>query len=86
MRHTREPSQPGLALDTGKGAHGVEQILALGRILDVSVDEKGVHFGVNALHHNLETIEVTSFGCLSDLVGESLDQTLIDATTEKASM
>ena len=35
------------------------------------------------LHHNLETIEATSFGCLSDLVGESLDQILIDAMTKK---
>ena len=34
------------------------------------------------LHHNLETIEVMSFGCLSDLIGGPLDQILIDDTTD----
>ena len=36
------------------------------------------------LRHNLETVEATNFGCLSDLIGESLDQILIDATTKKS--
>ena len=43
QRHTGEPSQPGLALDIENGAHGIEQMLAMERILDVGVDEKGVN-------------------------------------------
>ena len=43
QRHTREPSWPGLVLDIGNDAHGIKQMLAMGRIFDVGVNEKGVN-------------------------------------------
>ena len=46
-------------------------------LLDVCVNEKGVSFGVDVLHHDLEAIEAASFGSL-DLVGETFNEVLID--------
>lgn len=46
-------------------------------LLDVGVDEKGVHFGVNILHHDLEPVEAACFWYL-DFSAESLDEVLID--------
>jgi len=46
-------------------------------LLDICVDEKRVCFGVDVLHHDLESVEASSLWYL-DLVGESLEQVLVD--------
>jgi hypothetical protein len=50
-----------LAIDAGNSFHGVKEVFALGRILDISVDEKQVGLGVNVLHHDLEAVEAPGF-------------------------
>jgi len=67
----------GLALDAGDSLDSIEEVFALGGLLDVCVNEKGVSFRVDVLHHDLEAIEAASFGGL-DLVGETFDEVLID--------
>ena len=59
-------SPVGLALDTGNGVHGVEVVLALGGVLDVSIDKERVSLGMDILqvHHNLEAIETVSLSGL----------------------
>lgn len=39
----------GFLLDARNGVDGVEEVFALGGVLDVGVDEKGVCLGVNVL-------------------------------------
>jgi hypothetical protein len=48
---------------------GVEQVQFLFWILDVCVDEEGVHFIVDVFDCNLEAIEAVGFGCC-DFGGE----------------
>ena len=57
--------------------NGVEEVIILGRVLDVSINEERVSFGVDILHNYLETIKVA---CLSHLyfIGETLIEVLID--------
>lgn len=57
--------------------NGVEEIGALLRLADVSVDQEGVCLGVDVLHHDLEAIEASRLGYLH-LAAESLDQVLVD--------
>ena len=66
-----------LALDTGNGFHGVEEVLALHGVLDVSIDEERVSLGMDILHYNLEAIEAVSLSSL-DLIREPFDQILVD--------
>jgi hypothetical protein len=67
----------GLALDARDSLDSVEEIFALGRLLDISVDEERLGFGMDILHHDLEAIEATSFSGLN-LVRESLYEVLVD--------
>lgn len=55
----------------------VKQILALLGLLNVRVDEQGVGFGVDVLHHDLESIEATRLGDLN-FSAEALDEVLVD--------
>ena len=64
-------------LDTGYSLDGIEQVITLGGVLDVCVDEKGVRFRMNVLHHDLETVEAPCFGGL-DFIGEPLNEVLVD--------
>ncbi|KAI6757362.1 hypothetical protein HG531_003187 [Fusarium graminearum] len=66
-----------LLSDARNSVNGVEEVCTLGRVLDVGIDEEGVCFGVDVLHHDLETIEASSLGDL-DLAAESLNKILID--------
>ena len=50
-----------LALDRWHGFKSLEQVILFLLVLDVGVNEKGVGFCVNVLHHNLESIERTCF-------------------------
>jgi len=52
-------------------------VVALSRLLDVGVDEERVHFGMNVLDHDLESVKASSFRDL-DLVGEALEEVLVD--------
>lgn len=47
------------------------------RHLDVYINEKGVSFGVDVLHHDLEATEAVSFSSMN-LIGETFDSVLID--------
>ena len=51
----------------------------LSRISNISTDEKRVRFGMNIFHHDLETTEALSFGCLN-LIGKMFNQVLIHNT------
>jgi hypothetical protein len=68
----------GFALDARDGLNGVKKVFAFGGLLDLCVDEEGVGFGVDVLHHNLETIEAPCLGSL-DFIGETL---LIDTKSD----
>ena len=70
-------SPVGLALDAGNGVHGVEEVLGLHGVQDVSIDEERVSLGMDILHYNLEAIEAASLDS-SDLIREPFDQILID--------
>ena len=59
------------------GLNGVEEICALSLLLNVCIDEERVCFGMNVLHHDLETVEASSLWYLN-LVRKSLEQVLID--------
>jgi hypothetical protein len=41
----------------------MEQVWFLHRVLNVRVNEEGVHFAVNVFHCDLEAVEASSFGC-----------------------
>jgi len=73
------PSDSPISLlsDAGNGVNGVEEIGALGRLLDVGIDEEGVCFGVDVLHHDLETVKASSLRDLN-LAAESLNKVLVD--------
>ena len=70
-------SPVGLLLYTWDSLDGVEEVCALGLLLDVSVDEERVCLGVDVLNHDLETVEAASLWDL-DLAGETLEQVLVD--------
>lgn len=59
------------------GINGIKKILLLLRVLDISVDQKGVSLRVDVLHHDLEAVEAL---CLWDLdfATKTLYQILID--------
>ena len=72
------PESPlSLTRDTGDSLDGVEEVLPLGGLADVGVDEKGVGLGVNVLHHDLETVEAARLRDL-DLARETLKEVLVD--------
>jgi hypothetical protein len=73
------PSDSPISLlsDAGNGVNGVEEIGALGRLLDVGIDEEGVCFGVDVLHHDLKAVKASSLGDLN-LAAESLNKVLVD--------
>jgi hypothetical protein len=54
-----------------------EQPVFLLLVAYVRVDEQGVDFGVDVLHHDLEAVEAPRFRSL-DVVGKPLDQVLVD--------
>ncbi|KAK7434440.1 hypothetical protein VKT23_020210 [Stygiomarasmius scandens] len=68
-----------LAFDARNSLGSVKEVVALGGVLDAGVDEERVCFGVNVLHHDLETVESTSLGGV-DFVGEMFDKIFIDDT------
>lgn len=49
-----------LLADAGKGLKGVEEASLLTGILNVSVDEEGVHLGVDVLNSHLEAVKAAS--------------------------
>ena len=57
----------------------IKEVITLGGVLDVSIDEERVSFGVDSdiLHHDLETIEAVRLGHLN-FIGETLIEVLID--------
>ena len=57
----------GFLLDARDSLNSIEQVLALHRVLDIGVNEKGVCLQVDVFHHNLEAIEASSF-CSLNLV------------------
>lgn len=61
------------------GINSIEKVSALGGLLDVGVNEQRVGFGVDVLHHDLETVEASSLGNLN-LSAKTLNQVLIDDT------
>ena len=69
----------GLTLNTRNCFDGVEEVIMLGGVLDVGIDEERVSFRVDVLHHDLETIEAL---CLGDLnhIGEAFVEVLVDDT------
>jgi hypothetical protein len=75
----RDPLKGPLSLSSNarNGLNGVEEIGALGRLLDISVDEQRVGLGMDVLHHDLESIEAASLGDL-DLGAESLNEVLVN--------
>ena len=68
----------GLALNARNYFDGVKEVIALGGVLDVSINGERISFGVDILH-DLETVEVA---CLSHLnfIGEMLVEVLVDDT------
>ncbi len=62
-------SPVGFALNTWYCLDGMEQVQFLLWILDVRVNEEGVHFAVDVFDCNLEAIEAAGFGC-RDFGGE----------------
>ena len=68
-----------LLLDTRYGLNGVEEVLALLRVLDVCVDEERIRLGMDVLHHNLEAVEASRFSSLN-LVRKTFNQILVDNT------
>ena len=75
----RDPTEGpiGLVLNARNCFDGVEEVIALGGVLDVSIDEERVGFGVDILHRDLETIEVARLGHLN-FIGETLVEVLVD--------
>lgn len=59
------------------GVYGVEKICTLFLLLDVCVDKQGVCFGVDVLHHDLETVEAACLWYLH-LTAEAFDEVLVD--------
>jgi hypothetical protein len=61
----RDPTegQVDLALNARNCFDGVEEVI-LGGVLDASIDEKRVSFGVDILHHDLEIVEAAVLGYL----------------------
>ena len=66
-----------LALNERNCFDGVEEVIVLGGVLDVSIDEEIAGFGVDILHHDLETIEAARLGHLN-FIGETLVEVLVD--------
>ena len=61
-----------LTLNARDCLDGVKKVVTLGGVFDVSVDEEGVGFRVDILHHNLEAVEATRLSSLY-FVGEAFD-------------
>ena len=59
------------------GVDGVEEVGALFLFFDVCVDEEGVCFRVDVLHHDLEAVEAARLWDL-DFAAETLDEILVD--------
>merc|ERR1719509_668076 len=66
-----------LLLDGWNGLDGVEHLLLLLPVLDVGVNEEGVHLAVDVLDGNLESIEAAGLGDLN-LTHEMFYQVFID--------
>jgi hypothetical protein len=69
----------GLMLNARNCFDGVEEVITLGGVLDVGIDEERVSFRVDVLHHDLETIEAPCLGDLN-LIGEAFVEVLVDDT------
>lgn len=76
---TRDPLECPLCLALGArdGLDGVKQALAFLRIPDVCLDQEGVRFRVDILHHDLEAVKRARFGDL-DFTREPLDEVFVD--------
>ena len=59
------------------GIYCIEEIRSLLLLFNVGINQERVRFGVNVLHHDLETIEASSLWNLY-LAAETFDQILID--------
>jgi hypothetical protein len=57
--------------------NGIEKVCALSLLLDICVDQKGIRLRMDVFHHNLETVEATSFGNLY-FTTEALNKVLVD--------
>lgn len=55
----------------------VEEVGTLLLLLDIGVNQQGVRFGMDVLHHDLETVEASSFRYLN-FTAEALDKILVD--------
>lgn len=66
-----------LALNARNCLDGVEKVVSLNGVFDIGVDEEGISFRVNILHHDLETIEAAGLSSLY-FVRESLNQIFVD--------
>ena len=77
----RDPSQSpvSLLLDARNSINSIEEVLALSRVFNVGINEKGVGFRVDVLHHNLEAVEASRFSSLN-LVRKTFNQILVDDT------
>jgi hypothetical protein len=75
----RDPTEGpvGLALNARNCFDSVEEVIALGGVLDVSIDEERVSFGVDILHHDLETVETAHLGDLN-FIREMLVEVFVD--------
>ena len=74
-----DPSQSpvSLLLDARNSINSIEEVLALSRVFNVGINEKGVGFRVDVLHHNLETIEAPCLRGL-DFIRESFDEVFVN--------
>ena len=70
-------SPVGLALDTGNGINGVQEVQTFLRVLNIGINQQGIGFRVDVLHGNLESVKASSFGGLN-LRHEILRQVFVD--------
>jgi hypothetical protein len=56
---------------------GIKEVITLGGVLDVSINEERVSFGVDILRHDLETVEAVRLGHLN-FIGEMLVEVLVN--------
>ena len=66
----------GLLFYSLKIVNCIEELVALGRILHVGINQQGVGLAVNVLHHNLESVEEFCLGILN-LIDEVFGQILV---------
>jgi len=55
----------GLALNARNCFDGVEEVIMLGGVLDVSINEERVSFRVDSLDHDLESVEAARLSHLN---------------------